>query len=234
MRGGFLSGLQHHEARLGRAERHLGRPLHGGRHGGLSEGPLVVGSLRQSVGCDDGVVGEGVVVDQTPEASARLPGPAQGRVEALALFGGARPGLGHRRHHGDEARAAELFERAQRFQGEGWSANIDALWLRLALVRDDRQEAERLVEARFDRDFVFGPSHWATLLDALAVLRRADRLEQLAPRGLQPSTYLEPFALRALGVVRCDDDLLARADECFATLGLEWHRAQTERLLAGF
>jgi len=135
---------------------------------------------------------------------------------------------------GDEARAAELFERAQRFQGEGWSANIDALWLRLALVRDDRQEAERLVEARFDRDFVFGPSHWATLLDALAVLRRADRLEQLAPRGLQPSTYLEPFALRALGVVRCDDDLLARADECFATLGLEWHRAQTERLLAGF
>jgi hypothetical protein len=33
--------------------------------------------------------------------------------------------------------------------------------------------------------------------------------------------------------VRGDDDLLEKADERFAALGLEWHRAQTERLLAG-
>jgi hypothetical protein len=46
-------------------------------------------------------------------------------------------------------------------------------------------------------------------------------------------SVLQPFALRALGIVRSDDDLLARADERFAALGLEWHRAQTERLLAG-
>ena len=44
---------------------------------------------------------------------------------------------------------------------------------------------------------------------------------------------MEPFALRALGVARTDDDLLVRADERFAELGLQWHRAQTERLLAG-
>jgi len=44
---------------------------------------------------------------------------------------------------------------------------------------------------------------------------------------------VEPFALRALGVARRDDELLARADERFAALGLEWHRAQTERLIAG-
>jgi hypothetical protein len=44
---------------------------------------------------------------------------------------------------------------------------------------------------------------------------------------------VEPFALRALGAARNDDELLARADERFAELGLAWHRSQTERLLAG-
>ncbi len=44
---------------------------------------------------------------------------------------------------------------------------------------------------------------------------------------------MEPFALRALGVARGDDELLARADERFQALGLVWHRAQTERLLDG-
>jgi hypothetical protein len=44
---------------------------------------------------------------------------------------------------------------------------------------------------------------------------------------------LEPFALRALGATRRDDDLLARADAGFVKLGLKWHRSQTERLVAG-
>lgn len=37
----------------------------------------------------------------------------------------------------------------------------------------------------------------------------------------------------ALGAARGDDGLLAKADERFHALGLEWHRSQTERLLAG-
>ena len=45
---------------------------------------------------------------------------------------------------------------------------------------------------------------------------------------------MEPFALRALGTARGDDELLARADGRFAELGLDWHRAQTERLVKGF
>ena len=36
-------------------------------------------------------------------------------------------------------------------------------------------------------------------------------------------TYLEPFALRALGTVRDDPGLLARATACFPTLGLRGH-----------
>jgi hypothetical protein len=36
-----------------------------------------------------------------------------------------------------------------------------------------------------------------------------------------------------LGIVHGDDDLLTRADERFAALGLVWHRAQTAALTAG-
>jgi hypothetical protein len=42
---------------------------------------------------------------------------------------------------------------------------------------------------------------------------------------------VEPFALRALGIARHDDELLARADVRFVELGLDWHRAQLERLV---
>jgi hypothetical protein len=58
----------------------------------------------------------------------------------------------------------------------------------------------------------------------------AARLEQ-APRFLLPKTYLEPFALRALGIVRDDRALIDQALERFRTLELDWHAAQTEALI---
>jgi hypothetical protein len=70
-------------------------------------------------------------------------------------------------------------------------------------------------------------------MDSLVALGRSDGIEAEAPELLQAGTSVEPFALRALGLARHDDDLLARADDLFETLGLGWHRAQTERLLAG-
>jgi hypothetical protein len=70
----------------------------------------------------------------------------------------------------------------------------------------------------------------AVRLDALAMLRDAERVEHEAPPLAQAGTYLEPFALRALAIVREDDELLERASERFAALGLHWHAAQTERL----
>jgi hypothetical protein len=45
-------------------------------------------------------------------------------------------------------------------------------------------------------------------------------------------SYLQPFALRTLGIVRNDGELLVRADEGFAAFGLEWHREQTKVLLS--
>ncbi len=134
---------------------------------------------------------------------------------------------------GDRVGVTELLARAAEFEGEGWSGYVDPLRLRLALVQGDREDAERLLQTEFERDFVFGPSMWATRLDALAALGLGDLVEAEAPAFVRTRTYIEPFALRALGAVRRDDELLAKADERFRSLGLEWHAAQTERLLAG-
>ena len=57
------------------------------------------------------------------------------------------------------------------------------------------------------------------------------RVEDEAPRFLQQGTYFEPFALRALGVVRDDEDLIRQALERFEALKLDWHAEQTRALL---
>jgi hypothetical protein len=41
---------------------------------------------------------------------------------------------------------------------------------------------------------------------------------------------MEPFALRALGIVRDDETLIEQALSRFTTLGLDWHAAQTASL----
>jgi hypothetical protein len=73
----------------------------------------------------------------------------------------------------------------------------------------------------------------AARLDAITAFGHRELAEREAPILVQKGTVLEPFALRALGAARRDDELLARADERFGALGLDWHRAQTERLLGG-
>jgi hypothetical protein len=70
----------------------------------------------------------------------------------------------------------------------------------------------------------------ATHLDGLAALGERERVETEAGRLLQPNTYLEPFALRALGVVREDPGLIERASGRFEALGLDWHAARTRAL----
>jgi hypothetical protein len=93
--------------------------------------------------------------------------------------------------------------------------------------------AEAQAELPLERSFVWGPGVFAARLDVLVALRRYDSIEHEAPSLLQAGTLVEPFALRALGAARGDDELLGQADARFADLGLTWHMAQTERLLAG-
>ena len=134
---------------------------------------------------------------------------------------------------GDEDRGAELERDGLRLAGEGYETYLSGARLRIALERGDRRSLESLVELPVERALVWGPGIFAARMDALVALGEHDRIESGAPELVQPGTSVEPFALRALGVARRDDALLARADELFATLGLEWHRAQTERLLGG-
>jgi hypothetical protein len=103
----------------------------------------------------------------------------------------------------------------------------------MALERGDRAAAAALVDLPVERAFVWGPAVFSARLDALVALGQHDLVEREAPVLAQAGTMVEPFALRALGVARGDDELLASADERFHALGLEWHRSQTERLLAG-
>ena len=70
-----------------------------------------------------------------------------------------------------------------------------------------------------------------TFLDALAALGDRERIEAEAPRWLQPGTFAEPFALRALGIARGDRALLEQAVERFEAMGISWHAEQTRHLL---
>jgi hypothetical protein len=105
--------------------------------------------------------------------------------------------------------------------------------LRMALARADRLAAEALAEIPIERTNVWGVGAVAARLDALVALHRRELIEREATVLLQDPSILKPFALRALGAARGDHELLAEADERFQALGLEWHRSQTERLLAG-
>ncbi len=134
---------------------------------------------------------------------------------------------------GDEVRAAELERDGLRIAGEGYETYLSGARLRIALERGDRSSLESLVELPVERALVWGPGIFAARMDALVALGRHDLIEAQAVELVQAGTTVEPFALRALGVARRDDELLSRADEIFAALGLDWHRAQTERLLAG-
>jgi class 3 adenylate cyclase len=134
---------------------------------------------------------------------------------------------------GDESRAAELEREADRIGGTGYDSYLSGPRLRIAIERRDAEAAAALLALPVERGFVWGAGAMAARLDALVAFRRFDLAEAEAPVFLQPGIVLEPFALRMLGAARRDDDLLARADERFAALGLEWHRSRTEALLRG-
>ncbi len=134
---------------------------------------------------------------------------------------------------GDESRAEELERDGLSLAGQGYETYLGGAKIRIAMQRRDRRETESLVELPVERALVWGPGIFAARLDAFVALGRHDRIEAEAPDLTQEETTVEPFALRALGAARNDDELLARADERFAELGLAWHRAQTESLLAG-
>jgi hypothetical protein len=127
---------------------------------------------------------------------------------------------------GDEAEARRLEALANAELVVGGPAAHEPALLRLALLRDDRDAVERLLGEDP------GPGLWdadyrAARLDALVALRDRERIEREAPALVPVGGYVEPFALRALGLVRDERALLERAAERFDAMGLAWRATET-------
>jgi len=137
---------------------------------------------------------------------------------------------------GDEDDARRLEARSAQYGTDRYGREESPIWL--ALHRGDLDSVEHLL-AELERP---GKSllrsrkltPLAARLDALAALGRREALERDAPLLLRPGTYLEPYALRALALVREDDALLEQAADSFEAMSLTWHAARTRRaLIAG-
>ena len=104
----------------------------------------------------------------------------------------------------------------------------------LALARGDLAAVAELLPAdppprggRPSLDAYLGPAR----LDALAALHDRERVEREAPEQLRRGTFFEPFALRALGIVRRDSGLIEEALSRFEAMELGWHVERTSELL---
>ena len=133
-------------------------------------------------------------------------------------------------YDGDERRALELEQAADALGMEGYDYALDPPRLRLAIIRGDLEAARRLLEVRPTKTYTMGPGLIAARLDGLAAVGDRERLEAEAEPLLQPGIYLEPFALRALGLARGDGALIDLATARFTSMGLDWHAEQTRLL----
>jgi len=130
---------------------------------------------------------------------------------------------------GDDTESRALENEADGLAAERAQRILAAPRVRLALARGDLGAARAFVEApTSDRGSMWWyPAAVTTYLDALAALGDREALERDAPRFLAPPSVLEPFALRALGIVRGDEELLARASESFLAMGLDRQAGST-------
>ena len=131
---------------------------------------------------------------------------------------------------GDEQESARLESLADSLRAEEYGRAFDTR-IRLALLRDELDTVERLLhDSEKPRKSLIRSTKFAPLaarLDALAALGDRERLEVEAPRFLRAGTYLEPFALRALGTVRGDGSLIDEAVAKFEAMGLAWYADET-------
>lgn len=132
---------------------------------------------------------------------------------------------------GDEQRAAQLERAAEELGMEGYDFALESPRLRLALLRGNPQPVGEALEAAGSHNLAFGLARLTARMDALAALRDRGRVEEDAPPLLQAGTYIEPFALRALGVVREDETLVDQANDRLRGMGLDWHADQTHALI---
>jgi hypothetical protein len=123
---------------------------------------------------------------------------------------------------GDEEGAHRLEAKADAIGMVGYRPWFEPTRILLALARNDLAALPALTAQEPPNLLPQG-----AFLDALVALGDRERIETEAPKWLRPGTYVEPFALRALGLARGDEALLAQALARFESLGLSWHAEQT-------
>jgi class 3 adenylate cyclase/tetratricopeptide (TPR) repeat protein len=132
---------------------------------------------------------------------------------------------------GDADAASTLEARADEVALGGYEFVLGAPRTRLALARGDVDTALRCLPSVDKFRIGFALANAAARLDALAAARDAKSIEREATPLLRPGTYVEPFALRALGVVREDEELIRQAAARFDEMRLGWHAGETRALL---
>jgi hypothetical protein len=132
---------------------------------------------------------------------------------------------------GDEMQARELEERACASALVAGPPEREPALLRLALLRGDLAEAERILERLPTGVDPWGLDAAAARLDALVALGDRAGVEAEAAPYLEAASYTHPFALRALGIVQARRDLVEQALAAFAAQGLDQHASETQALL---
>jgi class 3 adenylate cyclase len=131
-------------------------------------------------------------------------------------------------HLGNEPEARRLERTAEELGMEGY--RFDDLYIEMAIARRDTEEVERRLRAWSPEGF--DVDELVAWLNALIALDRRAEIEEEAPALLKPRTYLEPFALRALGYARGDEQPIREAVERFEAMGLDWHATKTRSLMS--
>src|SRR5207245_11326089 len=135
--------------------------------------------------------------------------------------------------HGCHPKPLSLDQVPPALRMEGYDFLLDPLPIHLAIARGDLDDVERRIPKESPPSSPRDVDILVARMDALAALGRRDQLEAEAAALLNPGTYLEPFVLRALGIVRPDRELIEKAQQRFREMGLDWHAAETEALAEG-
>jgi hypothetical protein len=139
--------------------------------------------------------------------------------------------LGHAQR-GDESEARRLEERARAGAFVAGPVEREPALLRLAILRGDLEQADRILEHLPRGGDAWGLDAAAARIDALVALSDRERVEEEASAFLEEESYTRPFALRALGIVRDDEALIEQAAAVFEAMGLAWRAAETRGYLA--
>jgi class 3 adenylate cyclase/tetratricopeptide (TPR) repeat protein len=137
-------------------------------------------------------------------------------------------------YEGEHDTARRLEERALEIAFEGFGFRLFGPRVRLALLRNELDVVEEMIDQDVPRrghDWMVTSATVWTRLDGLLAIGRHEDVEREAEPLISSRSVLRPFALRALGVAREDESLLLEAIERFEAFGLDWHAEQTRLLV---